>query len=486
MKKYVLTTFIALASACVFWNCSDDSSSSTPNNPTSEIVAGLYPAVSPSGHYWVYPDGTVYDVRMRPVGTLDAEGNLVNEAGVILETGFDWTKVNMVTPGGYVIIPDGTIKDGAGNIVGNLTAEGNIALNDGTIVDGSGNVLEVVLSSSSVEVIDPNTGLPVNPGISSSDMGIVDPNTGLPIIPGISSSDAGWVDPNTGVVQPGVSSSSVDWNQQWQSSSSENNWNNNNQQNQQSSSSVSSNNNNNSTPVINYVSGGESGSGWATRYWDCCKPSCSWTENAGGNTAKQCNVQQQEINDASATSMCDGGNAGTCLSQIPMVINDNLALAFAAVPAANGGKCGRCFALEFTGTGKYETKGPHKAIKGKTLIVMASNVGADVEKGQFDIMIPGGGVGMYNGCSRFGWGAMGQQYGGLLSDCESEVGYDWGDSQLTQKRKECLTTKCNSTFSSDAKAKEGCLFLATWMEAAGNPMHNYREVECPAQLLNKY
>ena len=34
-------------------------------------------------------------------------------------------------------------------------------------------------------------------------------------------------------------------------------------------------------PAIEYVSGGLSGSGFASRYWDCCKPSCSWTENAG-------------------------------------------------------------------------------------------------------------------------------------------------------------------------------------------------------------
>lgn len=477
MKKYGLTMLIALATACVFWNCSEDSTSSDNKNPTSEIVAGMYPAVSASGHYWVYPDGTVYDTMMRPVGVLDAAGNLVNTSGIILETGFDWTEVVMVTPSGLLIQPDGSVQDINGAVVGILTPEGNIALGDGSVVDANGNVVQVVVSSSAGVVVDPNTGVvtPTVPGTSS----VVDPNTGVvtPIVPGISSA----TDPNIGVV---VSSSSE---QQWQpaSSSSQQQWQPSSSSQQQWQPSSSSNTSSNQTPTINYISGGESGSGWATRYWDCCKPSCSWTENAGSNTAKQCNVQQQEISDVSATSMCNGGNAGTCLSQIPIVINDNLALAFAAVPAANGGKCGRCFALEFTGTGKYGTDN-HKKLKGKTLIVMASNVGTDVERGQFDIMIPGGGVGMYNGCSGFGWGAMGQQYGGLLSDCESEVGYDWGDSQLTQKRKECLTQKCNSTFSNNAKAKEGCLFLATWMEAAGNPMHNYREVECPAQLLEKY
>lgn len=235
------------------------------------------------------------------------------------------------------------------------------------------------------------------------------------------------------------------------------------------------------------VSGGASGSGWATRYWDCCKPSCSWTDNAGsGNEARTCSASGSLISDLNATSICNGGSASTCTSQIPIIVNDNLAYAFAAVPASNGGACGKCFALEFTGTGKYETKNNHKALAGKTLVVMASNVGTDVAQGQFDVMIPGGGVGIYNGCSAFGWGSQGEQYGGLLSDCEKSVGYSATGNTLATKRKQCLTEKCNSVFANDSKAKEGCLFLATWMEAAGNPNHNYYEVECPAALKAQY
>ncbi|MCR5027624.1 MAG: glycosyl hydrolase family 5 [Fibrobacter sp.] len=236
------------------------------------------------------------------------------------------------------------------------------------------------------------------------------------------------------------------------------------------------------------VSGGASGSGWATRYWDCCKPSCSWTNNAGsGNEAKTCTASGTVITDLNATSACNGGTAATCTSQIPMIIDDSTAYAFAAVPASNGGQCGHCYALTFTGTGKYESKSPQQALKGKVLVVMASNVGADVEQGQFDVMIPGGGVGIYNGCSGMGWGSdMGQQYGGLLSDCETSVGYSYSGATLISKRAECLTNKCNSTFANDAVAKEGCLFLATWMSAAGNPNHTYVEVECPAELKAKY
>lgn len=235
--------------------------------------------------------------------------------------------------------------------------------------------------------------------------------------------------------------------------------------------------------TIKYVSGGKSGSGFATRYWDCCKPHCAWP-GKGGKQAHACDARGNIISDDGAKSMCDGGNSGTCVSQVPIIVNDNIAFAFAAVPGSAGGECGKCFALEFTGKGKYETKNNHKALAGKTLIVIASNIGYDVAEGQFDIMIPGGGFGIFDGCSaKMGWGDQGERYGGLLSQCESEVGYS-GD--IAAKRKECLVNKCNKSFSGDAKAKEGCLFLATWMEAAGNPLHNFREVECPQELLSKF
>ena len=51
-------------------------------------------------------------------------------------------------------------------------------------------------------------------------------------------------------------------------------------------------------------------------------------------------------------------------------------------------------------------------LRGTKLVVMASNSGYDVAGGQFDVMIPGGGVGLFNGCAQiFGSGNMGAQYG---------------------------------------------------------------------------
>ena len=234
-----------------------------------------------------------------------------------------------------------------------------------------------------------------------------------------------------------------------------------------------------SSYTIKYVSGGKSGSGWATRYWDCCKPHCAWP-GKGGLKAHACDAQGNRISDDGAKSMCDGGNAGICRGQFPIVVNDNLAFAFAAVPGSAGAQCGKCYDLAFTGKGKYATDN-HKALAGKHLIVIASNIGYDVADGQFDIMIPGGGVGIFDGCSaKMGWGSQGARYGGLLTECEESSGYK------ASTYKSCLTNKCNTSFANDPEAKQGCLFLANWMNASGNPLHEYKEVECPKELLDRF
>ena len=249
----------------------------------------------------------------------------------------------------------------------------------------------------------------------------------------------------------------------------------------QSSSSQTQSNPNAGAEEAKYLNAGAGGQqGFATRYWDCCMPHCAWPEHGGA--AKTCDAKGKTPIGNTNGSICSGGQGTTCTSQIPIIVSDKLAYAFAATPG-NDATCGKCFALTFTGTGKYETKANHQALKGKTLVVMASNIGYDVQGGQFDIMIPGGGVGLYNGCAGMGWGSQGATYGGLLSECESEVGYN-GD--LLTKRKQCLTEKCNKSFANDTQAKEGCLFLATWMEAAGNPNHTYKEVECPSALKAQF
>jgi hypothetical protein len=243
-------------------------------------------------------------------------------------------------------------------------------------------------------------------------------------------------------------------------------------------------------PALKKISSSFRGTGWASRYWDCCKPSCSWSNNAGwGNEARECDVNQNVLSDKNSKSLCDWGVSTTCLSQAPFTLSgcDNLGFAFASVPGGSGAICGRCFALEFTGEGKYETRKNHKALAGKKLIVMASNIGYDVTGGQFDILIPGGGEGYYTGkCTKVLGNFQTTQYGGLLSDCENSVGWSLSDDDMYTQRKQCLVNKCNSLFANKSKAKQGCLFLANFLEAAGNPVHKYYEVECPQVLKDRY
>ena len=241
--------------------------------------------------------------------------------------------------------------------------------------------------------------------------------------------------------------------------------------------------------------------GYATRYWDCCKPSCSWPEHAGdytnnldvkkkNNKARMCSKKNgTDIDfavDTWAVSACDGGDATTCLDQMPIIINDTLAYGFAATPSSGESLCGKCFKLTFDGKGHWENGYGHSLLKGKEMIVISTNIGHDVQGGQFDVMIPGGGVGAFNGCEGIFTGDMGKQYGGLLSDCEEEVGYDLTPKEIYAKRKSCLINKCKTVFSDVPVAEEGCLFHATWMEAAGNPSFTYEQCDCPQELIDKY
>ena len=54
------------------------------------------------------------------------------------------------------------------------------------------------------------------------------------------------------------------------------------------------------------------------------------------------------------------------------------------------------------------------------------------------------------------------------------------------QRKQCFVNKYNSLFANNSKAKQGYLFIANFLEAAGNPVHKYYEIVCPQVLKVKY
>lgn len=262
--------------------------------------------------------------------------------------------------------------------------------------------------------------------------------------------------------------------------------------------------------------------GWNTRYWDACKPHCSWigqgeegktdttTQESyvkGMTTARNCNihdvevptftlghaVQQYWMGFEGTTSACEIGAAGvfTCTDMAPVAVNENLAYAYAAGPGAST-SCGKCFHLQYDGSFKDESgtnkpKETHKALKGKHLIVMTSNIGHDVADGQFDLMVPGGGVGIFDALSvqvngaDVDWGA---QYGGFLTKCQQMLGYD---AKLSEYQG-CIHDMCDAAFKDSGfeNLYRGCNWFADWYMAADNPTYYVEEVECPQYLLDHY
>lgn len=472
MKRTFLKALLAAGAIMIAWNCSDESTTG-PKAPEYAVTSSAW-LLSTDQDYIIYLDGRVTNPEGDIIATIkfiegSSVGVITDLAGNVLYDGVDVaglplleknTTVYAITGPAFHLVDEtgdyliylaedggsiGFVKDSNATVIGFFNFETNtVVAPDGvTELTKVENILDLpVLQPGDKFTKEPD---PVIVESSSSEF-----------VPGPeSSSDIG----------PTPTSSATPKSSSSQPKSS-------------SSAPKSSSSKGGSSYQIKYVNGGKSGSGYATRYWDCCKPHCAWPEHGG--SASTCDAKGNKIGDKSASSMCDGGNAGICRSQFPIIINDTLAFAFAATPGGEN-NCGKCFDLVFDGGCKYDATSLHKKMKGKHLIVMSNNVGYDVAGGQFDVMIPGGGYGIFNGCSnKMGWGSQGSQYGGLLDECEKETGYN------SSKYKSCLTEKCNKSFSSDPEAKEGCLFLATWMNAAGNLTHNYREVECPQELKQRY
>ncbi|WP_293263003.1 hypothetical protein [Nannocystis sp.] len=228
--------------------------------------------------------------------------------------------------------------------------------------------------------------------------------------------------------------------------------------------------------------------GYATRYWDCCKAHCGWEGNVNPATEplQSCNKNDQSLGPVyDVMSSCQSpaeGSAFTCYDEAPWAVSAKLAYGFAAVPA-QGDVCGRCYQLEFDGTGHYNAQDPGSvALTGKTMIVQATNIGFDVGGGQFDILTPGGGVGLFDACS-YQWGVataeLGATYGGFMTKCQEQHPGDHA------KQKECVLGRCAAVFDDPVLAPlaKGCEWYVGWYEAADNPNLHYQEVACPAALV---
>ncbi|KAK7414810.1 hypothetical protein QQZ08_012491 [Neonectria magnoliae] len=196
-----------------------------------------------------------------------------------------------------------------------------------------------------------------------------------------------------------------------------------------------------------------SGTGQSTRYWDCCKPSCAWGGKASVSApALTCDKNDNPISDANAVSGCNGGTSYTCSSYAPWAVSDDLAYGFAATAIDGGSEsswCCACYALTFTSG----------AAKGKKMVVQSTNTGGDLGSNHFDLLIPGGGVGIFDGCtSEFGSALPGAQYGGISSQ-----------SQCT---------------SFPEVLKDGCNWRFDWFDNSDNPGLTFEQVQCPTALTD--
>lgn len=167
-----------------------------------------------------------------------------------------------------------------------------------------------------------------------------------------------------------------------------------------------------------------------------------------------------------------------CWSYAPKANGDNIAYAFAA---HNGVGCGTCFQLEFTG----ESQNPKpetghdlgsQSLKGKQMIVQVINTGG-IQSGQFDLLVPGGGVGDFNACSsQWGTSDLGEQYGGFFLACQKQSNFDYAAGTA------CASKWCDKVFAGKGELLSGCKWFVEWFGMADNPTMKFSQVACPQQL----
>lgn len=96
------------------------------------------------------------------------------------------------------------------------------------------------------------------------------------------------------------------------------------------------------------------------------------------------------------------------------------------------------------------------------MVVQITNTGGDLSQNHFDLQMPGGGVGIFNGCedqwgtSHDGWG---QRYGGISS------------------RDQCSQLP--------GQLQNGCYWRYDWFMGADNPEVELERVQCPRSILDR-
>lgn len=171
----------------------------------------------------------------------------------------------------------------------------------------------------------------------------------------------------------------------------------------------------NADPYLTYMSG-NLGRAKTTRYWDCCKPSCAWGDKAHvTKPVKVCDKDGSSPLGPNSKNVCGGGGSGgpcyMCTGQQPWYNSDRkMSFGFAAAHVTGmkeKDSCCACFELRF------------ESSKVPRMVLQVGNTGSDLGDNQFDIQVPGGGFGIFDGCtkqwelpSKTSWG---KRYGGIMA-----------------------------------------------------------------------
>ena len=477
MKKRLLSSLLAVGAISMYSACSEsDPASPVSSNPGADVCSAM--TLTHSGwlvevgySYWIIgEDGKVTDVVDNPVGTYDGVSTIYDTNGAValsnvVLANLQHCDANFVPNTGSSSSEGGTVNQGSSSSV--------------TPGVGGGD-------ASSSSVVGPNTGSSssVNPAQSSSS---VNPTSSA--TPGSSAVES------SSSAEPELDASGFPTLESY------------------------------GPPPAEYTKDilSNGNKGWNSRYWDACKPHCSWISDGqegktdtttqesyekGMTTARNCNihdvevptftlghaVQQYWFGFEGTDNAC--GNAKekgvfTCTDMAPIAVNDSLSYAYVAGPGSQT-TCGKCFHLQYDGSFKDASannaaKETHKALKGKHIVVMTSNIGHDVENGQFDLMVPGGGVGAFDALStqvngaNINWGAG---FGGFLTECQSKHGYD----NKLEVYQQCVRDMCDAAFGNAGfpNLLRGCHWFADWYMAADNPTYHWEEVECPQYLIDHY
>ncbi|KAF3938657.1 Endoglucanase-5 [Dactylella cylindrospora] len=188
-------------------------------------------------------------------------------------------------------------------------------------------------------------------------------------------------------------------------------------------------------------------------YWDCCKASCSWADHGFfvGNPIAVCGANGTRLTDWNLGTGCSDGESFSCQDQIPWAVNDTFSYGFMGAYIDGYLErtwCCGCYELEFTDT----------AIKGKKMVVQASNSNYDaVGYSQFNIGIPGG----YDYAS-----ACRKQFGA------TEVNGKDNNGVLTRDQCDLLPETL----------RKGCQWRFDWFLDAKRPNVTWKRTVCPTEL----